>query len=47
MTTVNLFSIKLYNNDNKFVDRADIKLMIKALFFICIAETLYLWYIKK
>lgn len=34
MTAVNLFSIKLYNNDNKFFDRANIKLIIIALLFL-------------
>ena len=34
MTAVNLISIKLYNNDNKFFDRANIKLIIIALLFL-------------
>ena len=34
MTAVNLMSIKLYNNDNKFFDRANIKLIIIALLFL-------------
>lgn len=34
MTAVNLFSIKLYNNDNKFFDRANVKLIIIALLFL-------------
>ncbi len=34
MTIVNLVSIKLYNNDNKFFDRANIKLIILALLFL-------------
>ncbi len=34
MTLVNLFNIKLYNNDNKFFDRANIKLIILALLFL-------------
>lgn len=34
MTIVNLFAIKLYNNDNKFFDRANIKLIIIALLFL-------------
>lgn len=34
MTLVNLFNIKLYNNDNKFFDRANIKLIIQALLFL-------------
>lgn len=34
MTAVNLFSIKLYNNDNKFFDRVNIKLIIIALLFL-------------
>ncbi len=34
MTIVNLVSIKLYNNDNKFFDRANVKLIIIALLFL-------------
>ncbi len=34
MTAVNLFSIKLYNNDNNFFDRANIKLILIALLFL-------------
>ena len=34
MTAVNLFTIKLYNNDNKFFDRVYIKLIIIALLFL-------------
>lgn len=34
MTAVNLFSIKLYNSNKKFFDRANIKLIVIALLFL-------------